>query len=65
MTLRDLKVAALTTLILLLSWLVITFIVVIIKALVVIGLATVLYASFQLYSVAKEWLNGKSKEETQ
>ena len=62
MTLRDLKVAALTTLILLLSWLVVTFIVVIIKALVVVGLATVLYAGFQLYVVIKEWLNGKAEE---
>ena len=62
MNLRDLKVAALTTLVLLMSWLVITFIVVIIKALVVIGLATILWAGFQLYSIIKDWLDGKVKE---
>lgn len=64
MNLRDLKVAVLTTLVLLMSWLVITFIVVILKALVVIGLATVIYASFQLYVVIKEWLNGEEKEKS-
>jgi len=62
MTLRDVKVAVLTTLMLILSWLIVTFIVVILKALVVIGLATVIVGVCLLTKLVRRVFNGKEEE---
>jgi hypothetical protein len=62
MSLRDLKVALLTIMLLLLSWCILTFIVVIIKILVVIGLATVVMGFYLLTKLVRSIFNGKEEE---
>jgi hypothetical protein len=62
MSLRDLKVALLTIMLLLLSWCILTFIVVIIKILVVLGLATVVMGFYLLTKLVRSIFNGKEEE---
>jgi hypothetical protein len=62
MSLRDLKVALLTIMLLLISWCILTFIVVIIKILVVIGLATVVMGFYLLTKLVRSIFNGKEEE---
>jgi hypothetical protein len=62
MSLRDLKVALLTMVILALSWCVFTFIVTVIKILVVIGLATVILGLYLVTKLVRSIFDGKEKE---
>ena len=62
MSLRDLKVALLTMAMLLISWCILTFIVLIIKILVVIGLATVVMGFYLLTKLVRSISNGKEEE---
>ena len=63
LTIRDLKVAASTVLLMSLFWLVVVYLVVIIKALMVLGFMSAVYIGYLLGGLLKEFINGEEKKE--
>jgi len=63
LTIRDLRVAASTVLLMALFWLVVTYLVVIIKGLLVLGVLTAVYLGYLLWGLLKEFIDGEAKKE--